>query len=69
MDMCIYLSPYAVPLNTTVRRQVRLQCSQAPLRAHTITVSISVSLETRLMLVHAVVGHMHTPPPANHRQP
>jgi len=41
-----------------------LQCSQAPFRTHPITVSIFVGNEARLVLVDAVVGHMHTPPPA-----
>ena len=40
------------------------QRPQAPFGAHTITVSICVDHKPRLVLVDAVVGHMHTLPPA-----
>ena len=43
--------------------QVILQCSQAPLRAHTIRVGIGVGHKAWLVFIHTVVGHMNTPPP------
>ena len=58
------LRPNALPLYATVPLQVFLQCSQAPFRTHPITVSIFVGNKAWLVLVDAVVGHMHAPPPA-----
>ena len=58
------LRPDALPLYATMSLQVFLQCSQAPFGTHPITVSILVGNEAWLVLVDAVVGHMHTPPPA-----
>ena len=58
------LGPNVLPLYTALPLQVFLQCSQAPFRTHPITVSILVGNKAWLVLVDAVVGHVHTPPPA-----
>ncbi len=59
-DLC----PNALPLDPTLPLQVLLQSPQAPFRPHPITVSICIGYKAWLVLVDAVIGHMHTPPPA-----
>lgn len=44
--------------------QIFLKGPQAPFGTNPITVSIFVGYKAWLMLVHAVVGHMHAPAPA-----